>query len=139
MMEKFTLPIRIYYEDTDAGGIVYHANYLKFMERARMEWLRELGFELTDLMQQHNLVLVIRRIAIDYFRPALFNEAVDVTVHLHKLGKASMTLQQQVIRSADILCTAQVKLAAINVVNMRPQPFSTVLFETLQEINQETS
>jgi acyl-CoA thioester hydrolase len=134
-MKKFALPIRIYYEDTDAGGIVYHANYLKFMERTRMEWLRELGFELTDLMQQHNLVIVVRRIAIDYFKPALFNEALEVTVQLNKLGKASMTLQQQVIRQEDILCAAQVKLAAINVINMRPQPFPTVLFKTLQEIS----
>jgi acyl-CoA thioester hydrolase len=135
MMKEFALPIRIYYEDTDAGGIVYHANYLKFMERARMEWLRELGFELTDLMQQHNLVIVVRRIAIDYLKPALFNEALKVTVQLNKLGKASMTLQQRVIRQEDILCTAQVKLAVINVVNMRPQSFPTVLFKTLTEIN----
>jgi acyl-CoA thioester hydrolase len=135
MMKEFALPIRIYYEDTDAGGIVYHANYLKFMERARMEWLRKLGFELTDLMQQYNLVIVVRRIAIDYLRPALFNEALDITVQLHKLGKASMTLQQQVVRQGDILCMAQVKLAAINVINMRPQPYPTTLFSALQEIN----
>ena len=135
MMKEFALPARVYYEDTDAGGIVYHANYLKFMERARMEWLRELGFELTDLMQQHNLVIVVRRIAIDYLKPALFNEALKVTVQLNKLGKASMTLQQRVIRQEDILCTAQVKLAVINVVNMRPQSFPTVLFKTLTEIN----
>lgn len=132
MMKEFALPIRIYYEDTDAGGIVYHANYIKFMERARMEWLRKLGFELTDLMQQHNLVIVVRKIAIDYLKPALFNEALEITVQLNKLGKASMTLQQQVIRQTDILCTAQVKLAVINVINMRPQPFPTVLFKTLQ-------
>ncbi|NJO18273.1 MAG: tol-pal system-associated acyl-CoA thioesterase [Thioploca sp.] len=134
-MKEFALPIRIYYEDTDAGGIVYHANYLKYMERARMEWLRKLGFELTDLMQQYNLVLVVRKIAIDYFKPALFNEALDVTVKLNKLGKASMTLQQQVVRQSDILCMAQVRIAAINVVNMRPQPYPATLFSALQEIN----
>ncbi len=135
MMKEFALPIRIYYEDTDAGGIVYHANYLKYMERARMEWLRKLGFELTDLMQQYNLVLVVRKIAIDYFKPALFNEALDVTVKLNKLGKASMTLQQQVVRQGNILCMAQVRIAAINVVNMRPQPYPATLFSALQKIN----
>ncbi len=132
-MKEFILPIRVYYEDTDAGGIVYHANYIKFLERTRTEWLRELGFELTDLMQQYNLVIVVRRITIDYLRPALFNELLESTVQLTKLGKASMTLKQQVLRQGDILCSAVVKVAAINVVNMRPQAVPNTLFKALQE------
>lgn len=132
-MNEFVWPIRVYYEDTDAGGFVYHADYLKFMERARTEWLRDLGFEQTQLKQQYNLVFVVRQLSIDYLKPALFNDLLHITTGVTKMGKASMTLTQQVLREADILCSAVVKIAAINLVNQRPKPIPPDILEALRK------
>jgi len=132
-MNEFIWSIRVYYEDTDAGGIVYHANYLKFMERARTEWLRDRGFEQTQLKQQHNLIIVVRKISIDYFKPALFNDILYIKTHITQLGKASMTMTQEVLRDAEILCTAVVKLAAINAINQRPQALPPDIIKALQQ------
>ncbi len=120
-MNNFIWPIRVYYEDTDMGGRVYYANYLKFMERARTELLRDKGIEQTQLKQQHNLIFVIRQVTIDYLKPAFFNDLLNVTVNMTKLGKASMTMVQQVLRESDILCQGTVKIAAIDVVSQRPK------------------
>ena len=130
-MSEFVWPIRVYYEDTDAGGFVYHTNYLKFMERARTEWLRDLGFEQTQLKQQYNLVFVVRQLSIDYLKPALFNDLLHVTSKL-TIGKASMIFTQQVLREADILCRAVVKIAAINLVKQRPQPIPPEILKVLR-------
>lgn len=138
-MSEFVWPVRVYYEDTDAGGVVYHANYLKFMERARSEWLREIGFDQMHLAQQHNLVFVVRQVAIDYFKPALFNDQLYVTAHVSKFGKASLTMIQQVLRDPDLLCMATVKIVAINTLNMRPQPFPPEVLTALQFLGSENS
>jgi acyl-CoA thioester hydrolase len=103
------------------GGRVYYANYLKFMERARTELLRDKGIEQTELKQQHNLIFVIRQVTIDYLKPAFFNDLLNVTVNMTKFGKASMTMVQQVLRESDILCQGTVKIAAIDVVSQRPK------------------
>ncbi len=120
-VNEFVWPIRVYYEDTDAAGIVYYANYLKFMERARTEWLRELGFEQTQLKQQYHLIFLVRHMSIDYLKPALFNDLLHIKTNLTQLGKVRMVMAQQVQRDAEILCTAVIKIAAINVINRRPQ------------------
>jgi acyl-CoA thioester hydrolase len=80
--ETFIWPVRVYYEDSDAGGIVYYANYLKYMERARTEWLRSLGFEQIKLSRDHNLIFVVRALAIEFLRPALFNDLLEAGVEL---------------------------------------------------------
>ena len=77
---NFIWPVRVYYEDTDAGGVVYYANYLKFMERARTEWLRTLGFEQTTLLNDYGIKFVVRAVALEYLRPALFNDRLEITV-----------------------------------------------------------
>ncbi|EDN72786.1 4-hydroxybenzoyl-CoA thioesterase [Beggiatoa sp. SS] len=130
-MNDFIWPIRVYYEDTDAGGIVHHANYVKFLERSRVEWLRQHGIELTQLKQQYNLIFVIRQLTLDYLKPAFLDDMLHITVNLSKLGKASMTITQQVLRGADILCTATVKIARVNSANKRPQAIPPELLKIL--------
>jgi acyl-CoA thioester hydrolase len=116
----FDWPVRVYYEDTDAGGVVYYANYLKFTERARTEWLRTLGFEQTDLAQIHGVVFVVRAFSIDYVKPARFNDALRVTVELIKVGAGQIDLIQRVMRDDEELATAQVKIVCVKMETMRP-------------------
>ncbi len=130
-MNEFIWPIRVYYEDTDAGGIVYYANYLKFMERARTEWLREKGFEQTALKQQYNLIIVVHQISIKYIKPAFFDDLLTITVHISKMGKASLIMAQKVLRETEIICTAEVKLAGVNAVTLRLQEFPLDVFNRL--------
>ena len=118
--EPFIWPVRVYYEDTDAGGVVYYANYLKFTERARTEWLRACGFEQTDLAAHHGVVFVVRSAAIDYLKPARFNDSLQVTVELIKVGAGQIDLVQRVIRNDDLLAKAAVKIACVGVTTMRP-------------------
>ena len=114
--------IRVYYEDTDAGGIVYYANYLKFMERARTEWLRELGFEQDQLRDEYGLIFVVRAVNIEYFKPALFNDLLKVTVSTAELGKTHITCQQQVFKQAEgaVITEATVGLVCIDAKRFRP-------------------
>ncbi|MDP2783622.1 MAG: YbgC/FadM family acyl-CoA thioesterase, partial [Sulfurimicrobium sp.] len=97
--EIFSWPVRVYYEDTDSGGVVYYANYLKFMERARTEWLRVHGFEQTDLMREHGVIFVVRDVHITYLRPAVFDDLLQVTVSVHATGRSWIEFAQTVERS----------------------------------------
>ena len=132
-MNEFIWPIRVYYEDSDAGGVVYYANYLKFLERARTEWLRDKGFEQTALKQQYNLIIVVRQISIKYIKPAFFDDLLTISVHISKMGKASIIMAQEVQRDTEIICTAEVKLAGVNAVTMRPQAFPLDVFNVLNK------
>jgi acyl-CoA thioester hydrolase len=116
----FAWPVRVYYEDTDAGGVVYYANYLRFMERARTEWLRTLGFEQTDLSARHQAVFVVRSVSIEYLKPSLFNDSLQVTVELAKVGASQILVAQRVMRDGDELVTAEVRLACVNTASFRP-------------------
>ncbi|MCK5697800.1 MAG: tol-pal system-associated acyl-CoA thioesterase [Gammaproteobacteria bacterium] len=98
MVNEFIWPIRVYYEDTDSGGVVYHANYLKFMERARTEWLRTLGLEQDEIVEQLGIYFVVHSLSINYIKPALFNEALWVKSTIKKLSKARIIYKQQLIR-----------------------------------------
>ena len=109
--QHFSWPVRVYYEDTDLGGVVYYANYLKFMERARTEWLRALGFEQTALARDHGVVFVVSSLTIDYLKPAAFNDELTVTVELEKLGAGQIVLMQRIARGAEALATASVRIA----------------------------
>ena len=101
--EPFRLPLRVYYEDTDAGGIVYYANYLKYMERARTEWLASLGCELSALERVEGIVFVVHRVEIDYRIPAKLGERIDATVTLVELHRARMIVTQAVLRGDEVL------------------------------------
>ena len=118
--EPFRWPVRVYYEDTDAAGVVYYANYLKYMERARTEWLRGIGFEQTDLARQHGVIFVVRSAAIDYLAPARFDDELHVAVELIKVGAGQIDLVQRVSRGDALLVTANVKLACVGRATMRP-------------------
>ncbi len=118
----FHWPVRVYYEDTDAGGVVYHANYLLFMERARTEWLRVLGFEQDVLRREAGVQFSVRRADIDYLRPARFNDLLTVTVALTGVGGASLDLAQEVVREADgvVCCRSAVQVACVDAATLRP-------------------
>jgi len=116
----FSWPVRVYYEDTDSGGVVYYANYLKFLERARTEWLRSLGFELDALAREHGAIFIVRSLSIEYLRPAAFNEEIAATVELGEVGGGQIFLRQQVLRGTEELATAIVRLACVHTTTFRP-------------------
>ena len=131
-MKPFRWPVRVYYEDTDAGGVVYYANYLKFMERARTEWLRDCGYEQDALMEQ-GIVFVVRRVNIDYIQPARFNQLLEVLTTVTATGPASLTLEQQVKHESTNLAEAVVKLACLDVKNFRPRKMPEQLLKDIKE------
>lgn len=106
-------PVRVYYEDTDAGGIVYHANYLKFAERARSEWVRALGLDQKRLREELGLIIVVRRMEVDFLRPALYDDLLEVTTTLRGLGGARIELDQAVLRGDEKLFAAVVTLVCV--------------------------
>ena len=121
-LETFVWPVRIYYEDTDAGGVVYNANHLKFMERSRTEWLRSLGFEQAVLREQLGVLLAVRRTEIDYLRPAFLDDSLLVESRVKALGKTSLEFRHRIVRESDgVLCaTGVVKVVAIAAEKFRP-------------------
>ncbi|WP_411360603.1 tol-pal system-associated acyl-CoA thioesterase [Pseudidiomarina salilacus] len=132
----FLWPIRVYYEDTDAGGIVYYANYLKFLERARTEWLRSLGIE-QDTWLEHRIGFVVRQVQMDLLRPARFNDELRVTVVVERLKRASVEFSQQVLDNENnVLCQAQIRAACVNLGEVgsavRAVPMPTEIIEVLK-------
>lgn len=129
--EPFSWPVRVYYEDTDAGGVVYYANYLKFTERARTEWLRALGFDQTTLVEREKIAFVVRSVAIDFVAPARFDDELRVTVELIKVGAGQIDLNQRVLRGEALLATAMAKIVCVRLPAMRPvrlpQPLATII------------
>lgn len=132
-MITFTWPVRIYYEDTDAGGVVYYANYLKYMERARTEWLRELGFE-QDALREQGILFAVRGVTVDYLRPARFNDLLEVTAQVVEHGGASLVFAQEVRRGDTVLCRGRVKVAALDADALRPRRVPAALAERLAEV-----
>jgi acyl-CoA thioester hydrolase len=118
--QPFRFPVRVYYEDTDAAGIVYYANYLKFMERARTEWLAALGFPLAAFEREHGVIFVVYRCEIDFRLPARLNDALDVTVQLVQRGASFIVARQDVLRADDLLTTARVTLACVDSARWKP-------------------
>ncbi len=136
----FIWPVRIYYEDTDSGAVVYYANYLKFMERARTEWLRRLGFEQDALMQRYGVVFAVQSAQLEFLRPGRFNELLYVSAVNTRRGGASLTFDQHVVRApgeaqartflasrrareddrTEILCSGVIKVACLKTDGMRP-------------------
>jgi acyl-CoA thioester hydrolase len=125
----FVWPVRVYYEDTDAAGVVYYANYLRFMERARTEWLRSAGFEQTRLTEEHGIAFVVTSLSIDYVKPGRFNDSLQVTVELIKVGAGHIRLSQRVLRGEEVLATSAVTVACVALRTMKPvrmpQPLAT--------------
>ncbi len=132
----FLWPVRVYHEDTDGAGVVYYANYLRYFERARTEWLRALGFEQPELAARHGVVFVVRSIAVDYLLPARFNDALDVSVELGGAGASQITLKQRVLRESGVLVEARVRLACVSMAAMKavrmPAALSTRISEQIK-------
>jgi acyl-CoA thioester hydrolase len=118
--EPFRWPVRVYYEDTDAGGVVYYANYLRFLERARTEWLASLGITLTALERDHGVLFVVHRLDIEYRLPARLYDALEVTLALATLGRSRIAAEQDVFRGDEQLIGARVTLACLDPVSWRP-------------------
>ena len=132
MSREFNWQVRVYYEDTDAGGVVFHANYLSFMERARTEWLRSVGFEHERLIKEHDLIFAVKSVSIDYKKPGKLDDLLNVTSSILKHRGASITFQQQIHNENDELLTqAEVKVACLNATTLKASPMPEELLTEL--------
>ncbi|HXZ48663.1 MAG TPA: tol-pal system-associated acyl-CoA thioesterase [Usitatibacter sp.] len=116
----YSFPVRVYYESTDAGGIVYHGEYLKFLERARTEWLRHLGFDHQGLARAHRVSLVVTALSVEFLKPARLDDTLAVGVQLESLGKARCVFAQEIRRDDEVLARAKVTVACVAAEGMRP-------------------
>ena len=116
----FDYPQRVYFEDTDAGGVVYHAQYIKFLERARTEWLRYLGFTNSELERNYKMLFVVSEIAVEFVKPARLDDALNVSVAIENLGRVRVTFHQEIRRGEDILVKARVAVATLAVDSFKP-------------------
>ena len=137
--ETFHWPVRVYYEDTDAAGVVYYANYLRFLERARTEWLSALGIEVDVLEREHRVAFVVHRLDIEYRRPARLGDRLDVSVTLMERGRSRLDLAQDVRRADDVLVRARVSLACLEPARWRPARIPAILLERLPARHERSS
>ena len=146
MTAEFVWPSRVYWEDTDAGGVVYYANYLKFMERARTEWLRALGIEQIPLKEQHGILLVIAQVEANYRRPARYGDVLQVTCRIVECGKASLTFEQNIYRAAhdsknsadeltrgELLLDGKTRVACVDASNFKPRALPEIIVRELKQ------
>ncbi len=134
-MEAFWWPVRVYYEDTDAGGVVYYANYLRFMERARTELLRAGGFEQDRLREESGVIFVVKAAKIDYRSPGFFNDQLRVSAEIAGWGRTSITFQQRVMRDETCLAEAEVVVVCIDAGRFRPHPIPEAISEAFQRVS----
>ena len=132
MSTIFSIPIRVYYEDTDTGGVVYHSNYLNFMERARTEWLRALGFEQDELLREYGVLFAVSAVSVAFHKPARFNELLAVTVALDRRGAASLTLKQEVWRGDELLASGEVRIACLDAQRFVPVAIPARVADSVQ-------
>ncbi len=129
MTVEFSIPIRIYYEDTDAGGVVYYANYLRFMERCRTEWLRHIGFDVREVTERFGVIFTVHSAAIRYLKPARLSDLLSVSMTVEKCGRVSLAVKQEVRRQDELLSQGDVKLAMLDAHRLRPQPIPAEILE----------
>jgi acyl-CoA thioester hydrolase len=125
---RFSVPFRIYWEDTDAGGVVYYANYLKFMERCRTDWLRALGVDQSRLRAERRLQFAVVSVAVDFLRPAVLNDEVLVTAELVRLSGATIVFKQWIMRGDAQLIDANVRVACLDSGTLKPRAIPKDLF-----------
>jgi acyl-CoA thioester hydrolase len=130
----FVHPVRVYWEDTDAGGIVFYANYLKFFERARTEWLRALGLQQQALREETGLIFVVSATAVRHLAPARLDDLLQVSVQVAALGRATITLAQQARRNGLLLAEGTVRVACADAATLQPQRLPGVLLRQLQTL-----
>jgi acyl-CoA thioester hydrolase len=134
MPAVFSWTVRVYYEDTDAGGIVYYANYLKFFERARTEWLRSRDLHQQRLIVTHGAMFVVKRASIDYHAPAKLDDEITLTLSIEKLGKVSVEFLQQAWRGPVLLATGHVKVGCVDCTSVRPLPIPAAVAERMRAL-----
>jgi acyl-CoA thioester hydrolase len=140
----FRFPLRVYWEDTDAGGVVFYANYLKFFERARTEWLRSLGHEQERLRAQTGIVFIVTDTNLHYLRPARLDDLLAVTVHVEHAGRAQMTIAQQAWRQQspaghELLARGTIRIACVDAGTFRPQRIPTAIADSLNAMPAHTT
>jgi acyl-CoA thioester hydrolase len=123
----FSLPIRVYFQDTDAGGVVYHGSYVNFFERARTEWLRSYGHSGTSLMKDFSAVFVVRSMSTDYLKPALLDDLLTVTAQIKEVGRSRVTLLQTVYRDQERLTEGEIHLVYVSLDTFKPISVPEVL------------
>jgi len=129
----FSWPVRVYYEDTDSGGVVYYANYLKFFERARTEWLRSFGLNQDKLAQEQGLIFVVRRATLDFAAPARLDDLLEVTVEPLKLAHVYLQLAQEAKRGTRVLVRTEIKVACLDLRSFKPAAIPQSLRESIQQ------
>jgi acyl-CoA thioester hydrolase len=135
-LPAFHWPVRVYYEDTDTGGVVYYANYLKFFERARTEWLRAAGIDQQRISEIERVMFVVKSAAVDYHAPAKLDDELKLTVVVERLGRASMQFFQQAWRlgsSPELLATGRIKVGCVDVGGFRPSPIPAAVLSRIKE------
>lgn len=133
----FILPVRVYWEDTDAGGVVYHARYVAFCERARSEWMRACGYGQDGLRQSHGVMFAVRAMTLDFLKPARLDDALEVGVELTQCRRASLVFRQDVRRGDELLLTATVRVAALDASTFRPCPIPPALYDQLKSLEHD--
>jgi acyl-CoA thioester hydrolase len=137
-MTGFRWQVRVYYEDTDSGGVVYYANYLRFMERARTEWMRTLGFEQDRLLRDTGLLFAVRSASLEFLSPARFNDLLEVSAVMRSRGRASLVFEQEITRHGEPrrpLCAGQFKVACLEAATFRPRPLPAFLVKELPDVD----
>jgi acyl-CoA thioester hydrolase len=138
MDAPFLWPLRVYYEDTDAGGVVYHANYLKFFERARTERLRALGFEQDEIRASHGVIFAVKSAQVEYLKPARFNDALLVSAEVAGLKRASLSFAQEIRRggpAGERICQASIRVACLSAGELRPAAIPGFLLERIKNVS----
>ena len=125
----FTIPVRVYFQDTDAGGVVYHGSYVNFMERARSEWLRSFGLSNVGLMKELGVVFVVRSLKLDYLKPAVLDDLLTVSAQLKEIGRSRVTLHQCMMRGDEILVEGEIHLVCVTADSFKPVRVPDVLRE----------
>jgi len=130
-MTRVSIPVRVYWEDTDAGGVVYHASYVRFMERARTEWLRAIGIDQAALRERERIQFTVVDMQIAWKRAAVFDDALEVTAELTEMRGVSFLFRQQVLRGEQVLTEATVRAAAIDAESLKPRRLTPALLQQL--------
>jgi acyl-CoA thioester hydrolase len=130
----FSWPTRVYWEDTDAGGVVYHAQYVAFLERARTEWLRACGQGQELLRRDHDLLFAVRAMQLDFLRPARLDDLLEVTVEVRQCKRASVVFAQSIRRGEEVLLTADVRVAALTASGFKPQALPETLYQAFKSL-----
>jgi len=130
---QYSLELRVYYEDMDSSGVVYHANYLRFMERCRTEWLRAVGFDVNELAERQGIVFAVRSVVIDFLRPAHLSDLLSVSLAVTRLGRLSMMGRQEVRRGNELLCTGALKLASLDAGTFKPRPIPSAVHNGISQ------